>query len=257
MNSWWRWRCMQRPMHGAVEHVERGEQRGGAVALVVVGHGAAAAGLDRQSGLGAVERLDLALLVDRQHHRMRRRIDIEADDVGQLVGEVRIARALEGADPVRLELVRLPDALHRAQRDADGLGHRAAGPVRRLVAAARRRSAPPRAPPSRRERRLAGLAGLVAQQPVHARLGEALLPAPDRRPADPGPTRYRRDASRSAESSTIRARCDVLLRPVAIGHDRLQPSAISGRHHETDGLCHGRSIPPAQVRVNPLYASVH
>ena len=37
-----------------------------------------------------------------------------------------------------------------------------------------------------RRARLAGLAGLVAQQPVDAGLGEALLPAPHRRPADPG-----------------------------------------------------------------------
>ena len=70
--------------HGAVEHVERGEQRRGAVALVVVGHGAGAALLHRQAGLGAVERLDLALLVDRQHDGVGGRIDIEADDVAQL-----------------------------------------------------------------------------------------------------------------------------------------------------------------------------
>ena len=44
---------------GAVEDVEGGEQRGGAVALVVVGHGAGAALLHGQAGLGAVERLDL------------------------------------------------------------------------------------------------------------------------------------------------------------------------------------------------------
>ena len=48
------------------EHVERGEQGGRAVALVVVGHGPAFSGLQRQAGLGAVERLDLALLVDRR-----------------------------------------------------------------------------------------------------------------------------------------------------------------------------------------------
>ena len=82
---------------GAVEHVERGEQRRGAVALVVVGHGAGAALLHRQARLGAVERLDLALLVDRQHDGMGRRIDIEADDVAQLVDELRIVRELEAA----------------------------------------------------------------------------------------------------------------------------------------------------------------
>ena len=45
----------------AVEDVEGGEQGGGAVALVVVGHGAGAPLLHRQARLGAVERLDLAL----------------------------------------------------------------------------------------------------------------------------------------------------------------------------------------------------
>ena len=46
--------------HGAVEHAERGEQGGGAVPLVIVRHGLAAPRLDRQSRLGAIERLDLA-----------------------------------------------------------------------------------------------------------------------------------------------------------------------------------------------------
>ena len=56
----------------AGRHVERGEQRGGAVALVVVGHGAGAALLEGQAGLGAIERLDLALLVDSKHQRAGR-----------------------------------------------------------------------------------------------------------------------------------------------------------------------------------------
>jgi hypothetical protein len=81
------------PDHGAVEHAERGEQGSGAVALVVVRHGLAAPGLDRQSGLGAVERLDLALFVEREHHGVGRRIDIEPDDVGQLGGKAGIASA--------------------------------------------------------------------------------------------------------------------------------------------------------------------
>jgi hypothetical protein len=43
--------------HRPVEHAERGEQGGGAMALVIVGQGLAAPWFDRQSGLGAVERL--------------------------------------------------------------------------------------------------------------------------------------------------------------------------------------------------------
>ena len=53
----------------AVEHVERGEQGGRAVPLIIMGHRAAAAAPHRQPRLGAVERLDLALLIDRQHQR--------------------------------------------------------------------------------------------------------------------------------------------------------------------------------------------
>jgi hypothetical protein len=75
-------------------------------------HGLAAPGLDRQPGLGAVERLNLAFFIDRQHHRMGRRIDIEPNNISELVGKAGVARALEGAQPVRLEFVRPPDALH-------------------------------------------------------------------------------------------------------------------------------------------------
>ena len=48
----------------AFEHVESNEQRCCAMAFVVVGHGPGAALLHRQAGLGAIERLDLRLLVD-------------------------------------------------------------------------------------------------------------------------------------------------------------------------------------------------
>src|SRR6185312_3747473 len=50
----------------AFEDIEGGEQRGRTVALVVVGHGSGASLLQRQARLGAVERLDLALLIDRE-----------------------------------------------------------------------------------------------------------------------------------------------------------------------------------------------
>ena len=77
--------------HLAVEHVERGEQGRRAVALVVVGHRAGLARLHRQARLRPVERLDLAFLVDREHDGVRRRVDIEPDDVVELGGEVGIA----------------------------------------------------------------------------------------------------------------------------------------------------------------------
>src|SRR5437773_2387802 len=84
---------------GAVENVEGGEQGGCAVAFVVVGHRPGAARLHRQSRLGAVEGLDLALLVDRENDGVGGRIDVEADDVPELRGELRVVRQLERPEP--------------------------------------------------------------------------------------------------------------------------------------------------------------
>jgi hypothetical protein len=92
--------------HRAVEHVEGCEQRGRAVALVVVRHRPGAALLHRQARLGPVEGLNLALLVDRQHHSMSRRIDVQPDDVLDLGGELGIGRQLEAADLMGSQAVR-------------------------------------------------------------------------------------------------------------------------------------------------------
>jgi hypothetical protein len=59
-------------LHAAADHrsVEHAEVANRVVVpwRLVVCHGLAPPGLDRQSGLGAVERLDLAFLVEREHH---------------------------------------------------------------------------------------------------------------------------------------------------------------------------------------------
>jgi hypothetical protein len=52
---------------------------------------------------------------------MHRRVHVETDDILDLLSESRIVGRFEGADPVRLKTVRLPDALHGAQADANGL----------------------------------------------------------------------------------------------------------------------------------------
>src|SRR5258708_1323446 len=108
--------------NGTVEDIERGEQRGRAVALVVVRHRSGATRLYRQSRLGAIESLDLALLVDREDDGVGGRVDIETDHIPELVGELRIVRYLECPDTVRRELVGLDDALHRPQADPYRLG---------------------------------------------------------------------------------------------------------------------------------------
>ena len=223
---------------GAVEHVEGGKQRGGAVALVVVGHGAEPSLLHRQAGLGAVERLDLALLVDRQHDGVRRRIDIEADDVAQLVDELRVVGELELSPAVRLQPVRLPDAPHRAGADAGCLRHHVGGPVRGLAGRVGERQRHHPLGDLGPERRNARGPRLVAQEPVDAFLGEALLPAPD---AGLGLAGLPHDLDRAdavgAQQDDLGAP-DVLLRRVAVLDQRPQAAAIGRRNGEGYSCAH-------------------
>ena len=99
---------------GAVEDIERREQRGRAVADVIMGHRSGPALLDRQARLGAVKRLDLRFLVDREHETVRRRVEIEPDHIAQFGGKRRVLRQLEASYPMRLQPMRRPDALNRA-----------------------------------------------------------------------------------------------------------------------------------------------
>ena len=81
MNSLARCRGRHSPMTLPGLHVRSSEQRRCAVALVVVRHCGRTALLHRQARLRAVERLDLALLVDAEHQCLVRRVHVEAHDV--------------------------------------------------------------------------------------------------------------------------------------------------------------------------------
>ena len=86
----------------------------------------------RQDRLGAVEGLDLALLVDTEHQRAIRRRHVKADNVADLVDEVRITGEFEGLGPVRLQAEGAPDAPDRRVRQPRLLRHRAQRPVGRV-----------------------------------------------------------------------------------------------------------------------------
>jgi hypothetical protein len=88
---------------------------------------------------------------------------------------------------VRLKAMGLPDALHRAQADAGGLGDGASGPMRGVAGWLRARQREDPRHSLWLQRRLAWLAALITQQPVHPLLSIALLPAPYRRTADKRP----------------------------------------------------------------------
>jgi hypothetical protein len=247
---------MQRPMT-ALEYVERGEERRRAVSFVIVRRGRAPAVLQGQPRLGPIERLNLRLLVDREHHGMRRRIDVEPGDVAQPGGELRVGGELEGAHPVGLQLVRPPDAPHRGDADPGGFGHRRRRPVgglvRRFGRGQRDHAIDDRLLQGRDTRR----PRLVAQKPVHAVRHEPLLPAPDAR------LRLAAAAHDLGRAETVRGRQDdlrppdVLLRAVPVRDDRFQTGTIGGADFDGDVPAHAHRLAHPASHGNPMSDALH
>ena len=234
--------------HRALEHVESGEQGGGAVALVIEGHGPGLATLDRQTRLGPVQGLDLALLVDREHHRVLGRIDVQADDVPELGRELGVLGQLERFDPVGLQSMGGPDPLHRTQADLCRLRHRPTAPVGRLAGRFAQRQRDHPLHHRLGQRRLARRPALVAQEPVDALFHEPFLPAPHRRL---GAAHLAHDGDRAdavgAQQHDPRP-FDMLLAAVAVRHDRLEPSTISGGNLDLDPRAHAAMVPHPPCR---------
>jgi len=93
-------------------------KRGRAVAFVVMGVSLGLAWAHRQQRLRAIQRLDLAFLVDTQHQSTLGRIEVEADNVSYLLDELGICRKLEGLAAMRLQRKCVPDAMHSRDRHA-------------------------------------------------------------------------------------------------------------------------------------------
>lgn len=166
--------------HHARFHVERGEQRGRAVALVIMGHGGCAALLQRQPGLSAVKRLDLRLLIDAENDSPLGWIEVEADDLGDLLLEHRIIRDLEATCQVRLEPRLRPDTSHARWRNAHCLGHQGPAPVCGIGRSFLHRLRDHLEARLTRQGRNARGTGFIALQTGHALIEITLLPAPDR-----------------------------------------------------------------------------
>ncbi len=221
-----------------VQHIERGEERRRAVPFVIMGHRTGAAFLHRQAGLGAIERLDLRLLVDRQHHRMGRRIDIEPDDVGELLGEGRVVGEFEVSPAVRAEAVRLPDRLHRRGRDADGLRHCAQRPVGRLVRGRLKRQADDLRNAVGRDWRLARWTGSVTQQAINAFAHEPLLPAPHAGFGLGRGGHDRRGPQTLATQKDDTRPPDMFLRAFGVRDNAAQAPTLAGRYREGNAVAH-------------------
>ena len=223
----------------AVEHVERGEQRGGAVALVVMGHRAGRPFFIGRPGWVRSSAWICDLLVDREHDGMRRRVDIEPDHVAQLGGERRVRGQLEGPDPMRRKPVRRPDPLHGAQarcrwpRPSPGPSSASPRPGGSLSVRSTTRStvsAGSGGMPGCGSCRAAGHPRLRRMNRSCQRqtLGFAL---PVRRMISAVPQPVGRDQDDPRPP-------DVLLRAVPVRHDRRQPRTVRRRSPRSDPLAH-------------------
>ena len=162
-----------------VEHIQGGEQRGRSVAFVVMGHGSEAPLLHGQSRLAAVERLDLAFLVDGQDDGVGGWIDVEANNIAQFADEVGIVGELELSVAVGLQAMGTPDAPDRAFTDANRHGHHRSRPMGRLDGRVGQRQRRHALGHFRAQGRNARRARFVTEKTINAFFHEPFLPAPD------------------------------------------------------------------------------
>ena len=171
----------------ASDHLARGEvqrrvEARGAGAPIVVAGALGDARQQRQDRRGAIERLDLGLLIDAQHDGALGRVEIEPDDVVDLVDELRVLGELEGLSAMGLQPERPPDPQHRVLGQTDLARHRTRRPVRRVFGRALQRADDhlldllvgdrARAPRPR-----------FVEQPIEPMLGEPIAPLGDHRTA--------------------------------------------------------------------------
>ena len=119
--------CAVRDLAGG--DVRRGEGDGCPFALVVMGHRPAPPSLHGQTRMGAVQWLDLNLLVEAEGVGLRRGGQMATDELDQLLVELRVVGGLEGIDLPRLELVVAPGAGYRVPSDLHSFGDPSCRPV--------------------------------------------------------------------------------------------------------------------------------
>jgi len=233
--------------------IQGSKQRRGVMALVVMRQAPALPGLERQAGLGAVDRLDLGFLVDREHKGMSGRGHVEAHNNFEFLGELWIARALESAQAMGLKPVSLPDSLNRTYRDADQADHPVSGFVQWLGASQRDDTLLD----VFSQRRFTGLAGLVAQKSVDALFGIVSLPAPDGGAACTGAARNFQDGISFRRKQDDLCPGAMLEQAVPVADDCFEASTIIGIEHDADGLGHDLRFAYLTSSVSHPNGSMH
>lgn len=243
--------------YGVRLYVESSKQRRGAMPLVVVRHGGTPAKLDRKSRLGAVQCLDLALLIYREHQGVFGRVHVETDDVADLLDEVRIFRKLKGLDPIRLQPMLAPNAVYRQRRQAARLRLRAQRPVRRRGRILMQRALDHRSDLFGRDSGESTAAWGIPEQALGAVLHVARLPAPDRRLAfaRSRPDRHRPCAVRSHQHDTRTP--DMVLRALAVGNHLFEPLPLARPEPDLNTFPHAYRFAHPRQHGNHLQRLIH
>jgi hypothetical protein len=109
--------------------IESSEQGCGAIALVVVSHGATSTFFDRQSRLGAIQRLNLAFFIRAQHQSVFGRVEVKPHHIDDFLNKLRVIAQFEGAYLVGFEAGGIPHPAHHLSIDAQMSGQGADAPM--------------------------------------------------------------------------------------------------------------------------------
>ena len=101
---------------------KRRDQDGCPMSFAVISHRAGADLRQRRSRLRAIARSHLALLVDRQHQRGVRRVEVESDNVLNCLAKFGVTREVRNIRGMRLQAIRGPNALHARTAKSNFLG---------------------------------------------------------------------------------------------------------------------------------------
>jgi len=209
--------------------------------------------LQRQDRTGAVQRLDIAFLVDREHDRFGRRQQVEADDVAEFLDKARVVRAFEMLDAVRLQPVLMPDAPDHRLADPRGLGHRACRPVGGVRRRRAQRHLDNSGDPLGRYGFAPGWACRIAQQALHPFRHIPLRPQSDAHATEAeGPRDVRGLRAIDQHQHDARTLRGFLRRP-PLGDQRFELGPVRARADQTvRGLKHAQPYQAASRKYSDL-----
>lgn len=195
--------------------------------------------------MGAVERLDLAILVNGPDDGVGGRIDVKPNEIAQFADKIRVVRELELPLAVRLQAMGTPDAPDRAFTDAGRRGNHRGRPMGRLDGRVRQRQHHhafghfgPQGWDARRAR-------FVTEKAIDAFLHEPLLPAPDAglRCARPAHDLVRSDAVRAQKNDCRLPH--MLLGGIALPDHSFKTKAVGRADCDGNSAAH---TPDSQMR---------